>query len=298
MTQAVEIVEVGPRDGLQNERSVLAVDDRVALVERTVGAGVRRVEVTSFVSAARVPQMAGAEEVCAALPRRDDVSFSGLVLNHRGLQRALACAIDEVNLVVVATDEFSLANQGCTTAEMLALVADLAPAARSEGLRVTVTIAGAFGCPFAGEVPVACVAHIAEVVAAAGLDELSLADTIGVAVPTDVIERVREVRAAVGDLPLRLHLHNTRNTGYANAVAAVGAGVPTLDASVGGFGGCPFAPAATGNIATEDLAWMLQRMGLSTGVDASALAATGAWLGDLLGELPPALLGRAGLFPG
>jgi hydroxymethylglutaryl-CoA lyase len=293
----VEIVEVAPRDGLQNERTLLDTAAKVELVARSVAAGLRRVEVTAFVNPERVPQMADAEAVVAALRSSPGISSIGLVLNRRGLDRALAAGVDEVNYVVVATDTFSRRNQGVDTAAALAAWDGIAGAAHAAGIRVSVTIAAAFGCPFEGEVPVGRVAELAARVAGAGPDELALADTIGVGVPTDVTERLGAVLAAAGGVPLRCHFHNTRNTGIANAYAAVEAGAQALDASTGGIGGCPFAPAATGNIPTEDLAWMLGRMGVATGVSVPAVVETAAWLGERLGQTVPALLGKAGIFP-
>jgi hydroxymethylglutaryl-CoA lyase len=293
----VEIVEVAPRDGLQNERTLLDTAAKVELVARSVAAGLRRVEVTAFVNPERVPQMADAGAVVAALRSSPGISSIGLVLNRRGLDRALAAGVDEVNYVVVATDTFSRRNQGVDTAAALAAWDGIAGAAHAAGIRVSVTIAAAFGCPFEGEVPVGRVAELAARVAGAGPDELALADTIGVGVPTDVTERLGAVLAAAGGVPLRCHFHNTRNTGIANAYAAVEAGAQALDASTGGIGGCPFAPAATGNIPTEDLAWMLGRMGVATGVSVPAVVETAAWLGERLGQTVPALLGKAGIFP-
>ncbi len=293
----MEIVEVGPRDGLQNEALVLPATHKVELIRRAIAAGVRRVEATSFVHPGRVPQMADAEAVMAAVPRPPDVRYIGLVLNRRGFERAAAAGVDEVNMVVVATDEFNQRNQGADTSETLAVWAEIADLARSAGIRPSVTIAAAFGCPFTGEVQTAQVVEVARAAAASSPTELALADTIGVAVPPQVRERLRAVADVAPEVPLRLHLHNTRNTGYANAWAALDAGVAALDASLGGIGGCPFAPAATGNIATEDLCWMLERGGVATGVDPQAAAEAGTWIADLLGKQSPALLGRAGGFP-
>ena len=253
---SVQVIEVGPRDGLQNEPVTLSVAQKVRYVESLVAAGLRRIEVVSFVNPARVPQMAGAEEVMAAVPRTDGVSYAGLVLNERGLDRALGAGVDEVNVVVVATETFSQRNQGASVDASSAMADRVVSRAKDAGLRTTVTIAAAFGCPFEGEVPTDRVTDLARRCDASGADEIALADTIGVAVPADVrrvVSAVREVTAR----PLRLHLHNTRNTGYANAIAAVEVGVAALDASSGGIGGCPFAPNATGNIATEDLAYLL-----------------------------------------
>jgi hydroxymethylglutaryl-CoA lyase len=289
------IVEVGPRDGLQNEPVTLPSTDKAELIRRSAEAGLRRIEAVSFVSPRSVPQMADAEVVMAAVPRRADVRYSGLVLNRRGLGRALDAGVDEINVAVVASDTFSLRNQGCTMTEMLARWADIARAA--DGVPLTLTIAAAFGCPFEGETPSGRVAEIARAARDGGAAEIALADTIGVGVPAQVRDLVQRVREAAPGTPLRCHFHNTRNTGYANALAAVEEGVESLDASTGGFGGCPFAPAATGNIATEDLLYSLHRSGVSTGVSSEAVTATAAWLGGRLGQSPPALLGRAGSFP-
>jgi hydroxymethylglutaryl-CoA lyase len=293
----VEIVEVAPRDGLQNERTPVSTADKVELVRRTAAAGIRRVEVTSFVHPGRVPQMADAEEVVAALPRGAGTSVIGLALNERGLERAIAAGVDEVNAVLVASEEFSRRNQGVGMVEGAAVVARMAARAAAAGLRFSATIGAAFGCPFEGEVAVADVVRLAEGAAAAGVDEIALADTIGVAVPTDVRERVRAVRSAVGEVPLRCHFHNTRNTGLANAFTAVEEGVAALDASLGGIGGCPFAPAATGNIPTEDLVYLLDRAGVRTGVSLDALVEAVPWLDRVLGARTPGLLARAGGFP-
>jgi hydroxymethylglutaryl-CoA lyase len=293
----VDLVEVAPRDGLQNEASLLPTATKVALIRRAIEAGVRRIEATAFVHPQRVPQMADAEDVMAALPRVDGVSYSGLVLNRRGFERAVGAGADEVNVVVVATDTFSRRNQGVTTEEGLAAWAEIADLAHRAGLRPTLTIAAAFGCPFEGEVPPERVRALARRAADAGPAEIALADTIGVGVPTQLTEIVAAVRDVAPLVPLRCHLHNTRNTGYANAVAAVQAGVTALDASSGGIGGCPFAPSATGNIAMEDLVYLLQRMGVETGVTLQTATETGTWIGEQLGMQAPALLGRAGPFP-
>jgi hydroxymethylglutaryl-CoA lyase len=290
------VLEVGPRDGLQNEERALSPEDRIAFITRCVEAGARRIEAVSFVNPKRVPQMAGAEEVMAGVPRREGVSYSGLVLNRRGLDRALEAGVDEVNVVVVASDTFCTRNQGCTTDEALSAWDDIAKAAADAGVPAAMTIAAAFGCPFEGETPPERVAEIARRAEAAGAFEVALADTIGVGVPAQVRDLSRRVREAAPSAALRFHFHNTRNTGYANALTAVEEGAAVLDASAGGFGGCPFAPAATGNIATEDLLYALHRSGIETGIDMEAMAATGIWLGELLGKPAPALLGRAGPF--
>jgi hydroxymethylglutaryl-CoA lyase len=293
----VAIVDVSPRDGLQNEATLLDTSTKVRLIERLIAAGLRRIEATSFVHPRRVPQMADAEAVMASVPRRDDVSYIGLVLNRRGLDRALAAGVDEVNAVVVASDTFNRRNQGVGTEESLRAWDAIADAAHAAGIRASVTIAAAFGCPFEGEVPTERVVDIADRLLQAAPDELAIADTIGVGVPRQVHELATGILPLAADVPLRIHLHNTRNTGYANAVAAVDAGFQTLDASVGGIGGCPFAPDATGNIATEDLTYLLDRQGVATGLDLDLLGSIGTWIAAQLGHPAPALLGRAGGFP-
>ncbi|QBR92871.1 hydroxymethylglutaryl-CoA lyase [Nocardioides euryhalodurans] len=293
----MEIVEVGPRDGLQNEDGLVPTRTKVELVQRAVAAGLRRIEATSFVHPGRVPQMADAEQVMAAVPRVDGVSYSGLVLNERGLDRALDAGVDEVNYVVVATETFSQRNQGAPVEEVLARWERVAARAHAAGVRPTATLAVAFGCPFEGEVRAEGVATLVDRIAAAGPVEISLADTIGVGVPSQVTERVGRLREDHPEIAARCHFHNTRNTGYANAVAAVEAGVSALDASIGGLGGCPFAPAATGNVATEDLTYLLTGLGVLHGLDQELLAEAGTWTGTWLGAQVPALLGRAGTFP-
>jgi hydroxymethylglutaryl-CoA lyase len=293
----VGIIEVAPRDGLQNEDALLSVDDKIRLIERAVAAGLRRIEAVSFVNPARVPQMAGAEEVMAGVPRDAGVSYAGLVLNQRGLDRALAAGVDEINVVVVATDEFSRRNQGCTVDEGVLAWERIAADARAAGVPATVTIAAAFGCPFEGEVPADRVLDLVRRVAAAGPAEIALADTIGVGVPAQVRTLLAGAARGAPGVPLRCHFHNTRNTGYANASTALDCGVAALDASIGGVGGCPFAPAATGNIATEDLLYTLDRSAVPTGVRLAAVIETADWLAGKLGKPTPALLGRAGTFP-
>jgi hydroxymethylglutaryl-CoA lyase len=293
----VEIVEVGPRDGLQNEPTPVSTAAKVELVERAVAAGLRRIEVTSFVNPKKVPQMADAEAVLARLPRREGVYYVGLVLNRRGFERAAAAGCNEIGMVVAASDSFNQRNQGAAPAESIAAWLDIARSARAAGIRAQITVSAAFGCPFEGEVPVERVVEIAQRVAQAEPYEIALADTIGVGVPSQVLELAARVREAVPGVRLRCHFHNTRNTGIANAYAAVEAGVTALDASIGGVGGCPFAPAATGNIPTEDLVYMLARMGVQTGVALEPLIATGRWLQDQLGHPVPGLLVKAGGFP-
>lgn len=294
---SIEICDVSPRDGLQNEGILFSTEEKIELVERAIRAGVRRIEVTSFVNPARVPQMADADEVMAALPRPDGVRYSGLVMNARGLERALAAKVHEVNLVVVATDTFCGRNQGMTTQQSIQVATELVVMARDAGIASTITIGAAFGCPFEGEVSIERIKDVISQVVDAGPDELALADTIGVAIPRDIIERLGIAREYAPDIPLRLHLHDTRHTAVANAVAALSAGVSVLDASIGGMGGCPFAPNATGNVATEDLLYLFNRMNLETGIDLEQIVKITAWLeGKLDKKLPGALL-RAGSFP-
>ena len=298
MTRVIDIVEVGARDGLQNEKTVLDVGQKLALIHRLEAAGVRRQEVVSFVNPARVPQMAGAEEMMAALPHDDARSRIGLVLNMRGWDRCVAAACDEANVVVCASDGFGIRNQGASVTEQVAAMAAIAARKHAEGgPPITATVSVAFGCPFDGEISEDQVVAIAREAAAAKVDEIALADTIGVADPWVVRKRVEAVQAVIGDIPLRMHFHDTRNTGIANAFASVEAGVTVLDASVGGLGGCPFAPAATGNIGTEDLAYMLDRAGFETGLDISKLIETAQWVGGLIGKAPASAVARAGVFP-
>lgn len=294
----MQIVDVAPRDGLQSDPATVSTAAKAELIGRLVDAGVRRIEATSFVHPERVPKMADAEQLMAALARPDGVSYIGLVMNRRGLDRALAAGVHEINAVVVCTDTFCRRNQNKTTAEAVAVWNDLAEGARAAGITAGVTLSAAFGCPYEGEVPVGRLSAVAAEAARSRPDEIALADTIGVATPADVTERVAAVREAVGDdIRLRAHFHNTRNTGYANAVAAANAGVTALDASLGGIGGCPFAPAATGNIATEDLVYLLERMGVPTGASLETLCESARWLEELLGHPVPGLLSKAGGFP-
>ena len=293
----IEIVEVGPRDGLQNESTVFSTAAKVEFINRIVAAGTRRVEVASFVHPKRVPQMADAEAVLKALPRRDDVYYVGLVLNRRGFDRAAAAGCNEIGMAVVASDTFNQRNQGVTTEESIKAWLDIAAAAHAAGIRPQVTVSAAFGCPFEGEVAPAKVLEVATRVAQAAPFEIAIADTIGVGAPNQVTDLLGQLTDALPGMPLRCHFHNTRNTGLANAYAAVEAGATVLDASVGGIGGCPFAPAATGNIPTEDLLYMLDRMGVSTGVDLDATLATSRWLQDQLGRAVPGMLVKAGGFP-
>ena len=296
-TSRVEIVEVSPRDGLQSDPTLLSTADKVALITRALDAGIRRIEAVSFVNPERVPQMADADAVMAAVPRDRGASFIGLVLNRRGFERAVDTAVDEINVVVVVTDTFARRNQGTNTQGLIDVWADIAGAAAEAGLRTSVTLAASFGCPFEGEVPVSRLVDVAAAVAEHGPDEIAIADSIGVAVPTDVRERIHAVGSVIGDATLRCHFHNTRNTGLANAVAAVEAGVRVLDSSLGGIGGCPFAPDATGNIPTEDLVYLLERMGHGTGIDLDRLIDAVPWMERILEHGTPGLLSKAGAFP-
>jgi hydroxymethylglutaryl-CoA lyase len=297
MKRHIEIVEVGPRDGLQSEPGVVPTAVKVEFIERAIANGARRVEVTSFVNPKRVPQMADAEDVLKALVRREGVHYIGLVLNRKGFERAAAAGCNEIGMAVVASDTFNQRNNGVSTAESIDAWLEIAAAAQQAGIRAQVTVSAAFGCPFEGEVAVERVVEIAKRVAEARPFEVALADTIGVGVPAQVTEIISRVREAVPGIALRCHFHNTRNTGLANAHAAVLAGVTTLDASLGGIGGCPFAPAATGNIPTEDLIYMLHRSGYDTGISLDGAIATGKWLQEQLGRPVPGMLVKAGNFP-
>ena len=294
----IEIIEVGPRDGLQNQDALLSTADKLSLIERLCAAGARRIEAASFVNPIRVPQMADAEAVVAGLPNDGRVVFVGLVLNERGVDRAIASGIAEIGVVAVASDTFGMRNQKQTGTQSVEVSRAVLRAAKSAGRRAQATIAVAFGCPFEGEVPLARVVDMAKSIAEEGPHEIALADTVGVGVPAQVKAMIRALRAEIPHIPLRFHFHNTRNTGLANAFAAVEAGVTRLDASAGGIGGCPFAPAATGNIATEDLVYLLERSGYETGYDLEALTRLAPWLAEKLGlEHLPAMVSRASRFP-
>ena len=298
MSRFIEIVEVGPRDGLQNEKISLPVAEKLDLIGKLEAAGARRTEVVSFVNPARVPQMAGAEDIMAALQANPNRSRIGLVLNLRGWERCVSTGCDEANVVVCASDGFGVRNQGATVAQQLDTLAAIAERqAIDGGPPITATISVAFGCPFDGEVSQDQVVAIAREAAALGVPEIAIADTIGVADPWTVRKRVEAVRSAAPNTRLRMHFHDTRNTGLANAYASVEAGVDVLDASVGGLGGCPFAPNATGNIGTEDLVYMLERAGFETGYDLAALIEIGREISAKLGKAPASSLARAGVFP-
>jgi hydroxymethylglutaryl-CoA lyase len=294
----IEIVEVGPRDGLQSESQVLPTPAKVEFVRRLARAGLRRIEVASFVNPKRVPQMADAEAVLAALTQDlPGARYIGLVLNRKGFERARAAGCTEIGMAIAASESFSQRNQGCSIDEGVDAWLDISKAARGAGIRAQITISTAFGCPFEGEVSPERVRALADRLAAGEPDEIAVADTIGVAVPTQVTDVIGALRSALPRMKLRAHFHNTRNTGLANAYAAVEAGVRVLDASCGGIGGCPFAPAATGNVPTEDLIYMLHRMGHDTGVELPALLETSRWLQQTLGHAVPGMVVKAGLFP-
>jgi hydroxymethylglutaryl-CoA lyase len=296
-TRHVSIIEVGPRDGLQSEPEILPTEVKIDFIRRALDAGIRRLEVTSFVHPKRVPQMADAEAVIRGLPARDDVTYIGLVLNRKGFERARDVGIDEIGMAVIASDTYNQRNQGVPTRDSIQAWLDIAREARSAGIRANVMVSSAFGCPFEGEVPLARVLDIVDQIMEGEPVELGLADSIGVGVPAQVTEMIQAVRERIGDTPIRCHFHNTRNTGLANAQAAVDAGVTSLDASIGGIGGCPFAPAATGNIPTDDLLYMLHRSGVETGVSLQKIIETSNWLQEQLGRGVPAMLPKAGIFP-
>jgi isopropylmalate/homocitrate/citramalate synthase len=290
----VTVCDVGPRDGLQNEARTFPPEVRAELVNRLADAGLPRIEAASFVNPARVPQMAGAEEVVDRIVTWEKSRFAGLVLNERGYERLATTPLDEAHLTLAATEEFNERNAGGPVEASLTAAETITGRAHEDGRRASVTISVAFGCPFEGEVRPGHVLSLAERAAAAGADEIVFADTIGVAVPRQVRHLVAEgARLA---RPIGIHLHNTRSTGFANAYAALDAGATVLDASVGGLGGCPFAPRASGNIATEDLVYLLHGEGVETGIDLDALIGVAAWLEELLGRPLPGQVYRAGMF--
>jgi hydroxymethylglutaryl-CoA lyase len=295
---SIEFLEVGPRDGLQNEKEMISTVDKLELIGRAIDAGARRIEVTSFVNPKRVPQMADADAVCAGLPQRDDVTFIGLVLNLKGAERAIATGrIDQLGAVSVASDQFAIANQGQTSDESIDAAKSIVGAAKAAGLTGQVTISAAFGCPFEGEISEDRVVEMAAKLAEANPVEIAIADTIGVGNPAQVTRLVTRVRAAIDPLPVRVHFHNTRGTGLANVWAAIEAGAKTVDASLGGLGGCPFAPGAAGNVASEDVVYMLDRAGIATGMDLNKLVTACDWLTGVMGKRLPGMVGHAPPFP-
>lgn len=297
-TRSIEFIEVGPRDGLQNEKVLISTEDKLELVRRSIAAGARRIEVTSFVNPKKVPQMADAEAVCAGLPKHDDVIYMGLVMNLRGAERALATGrIDQLGAVCVASDGLGIANQGQSSAESVGVAKEIIKAAQAAGRTGQATIAAAFGCPFDGEVPEDRVVEMAAQLAEAGPVDIALADTIGVADPAHVARLVARVRQAINPLPVRVHFHNTRNTGLANVWAAVEAGARSIDAALGGIGGCPFAPGAAGNVPSEDVVYMLERAKVSTGMDLGKMIEASQWLAGVMGRKLPGMVANAPLFP-
>ncbi|MBN8551316.1 MAG: hydroxymethylglutaryl-CoA lyase [Caulobacterales bacterium] len=303
MSRFIEIVEVGPRDGLQNEKAIVSTQDKIELINRLEAAGSKRLETVSFVHPGRVPQMADAEAVMAGLAPDPAVTRIGLVLNARGWDRAVETGVDQANVSIAASDGFALKNSGLTVAQQVEMLGEIVnrshnmAGAPGAGPTVTAIISTVWGCPFDGEVSVDQVEAVVRDVVALGVGEIGLADTIGVGDPWAVRRKVEAARRAAPDALLRLHFHDTRNTAMANIFAGIEAGVDVIDASVGGIGGCPFAPGATGNVATEDVVYMLHRAGFETGYDLDALIETARWIGDRIGRPAPSALSRAGGWP-
>lgn len=291
------ICEVGPRDGLQNLKRIFSVAERIELINRLSAAGITRIEAVSFANPKRVPQMADAEAVLTGIDRPDGVEFAGLVMNERGAERALATVLDEIRIVVVASETFSQRNQAASIEQAIDVFRRVAGNVKSSGRRLSGVVAAAFGCPFEGSVAPELVARISGQLVEAGADEIVLADTIGVGVPTQVENLYALTRAKTGDARVGFHFHNTRNTGFANAFAAWRCGAAILDSSIAGLGGCPFAPAATGNIATEDLVHMLRNMNVPTTPDLKQLIEQVGWLRQLVPDDIAGQLADAGAFP-
>tara|TARA_B100000161_G_scaffold247782_1_gene204212 strand:+ start:731 stop:1633 length:903 start_codon:yes stop_codon:yes gene_type:complete len=294
---SVTVMEVSPRDGLQNEDVLVSTAQKLQLIDHALASGSKRIEVTSFVHPQRVPQMADAEAVCAGLPQRSDVRYTGLILNELGYRRLRETRLDEAGLVVPVTDTFGERNQGQRVADAVAMAREVIRDGQQTGFPVQVTLAVAFGCPFEGEVPLTNLMAAAETLLEAGPVEIALADTIGVGVPWQVQQTFEALSKLAGDVPLRAHFHDTRNTGIGNAFASLLAGVATLDASIGGIGGCPFAPNASGNIATEDLIYMLNRSDVAHDLAMQPLLDGAAWLEPILGKQLPSMLTKAGDWP-
>ena len=294
---SVTVMEVSPRDGLQNEDVLVSTAQKLQLIDHALASGSKRIEVTSFVHPQRVPQMADAEAVCAGLPQRSDVRYTGLILNERGYRRLRETRLDEAGLVVPVTNTFGERNQGQRVADAVAMAREVIRDGQQTGFPVQVTLAVAFGCPFEGEVPLTDLMAAAEALLEAGPVEIALADTIGVGVPWQVQQTFEALSKLAGDVPLRAHFHDTRNTGIGNAFASLLAGVATLDASIGGIGGCPFAPNASGNIATEDLVYMLNRSDVAHDLAMQPLLDGAAWLEPILGKQLPSMLSKAGDWP-
>jgi len=296
-TQNIEIVDVTARDGLQNESVIFTTEDKIDLINRSIETGVKRLEVASFVHPKYVPQMADAEAVINNLPEKDNLTYIGLAMNERGVDRALKTKIDEIGLVVVATDTFAKKNQNQTRDSSIKMASSMVKKIKSEGRKVNVTIAASFGCPFEGEVEIGTVVEMAQQIAFSNPDEISIADTIGVGDPWKVKELFSQLKSELPTVPLRAHFHNTRNTGLANVYTAIECGVNSIDVSIGGIGGCPFAPSATGNVPSEDVVYMLGRNGIDTGLSLNKLISTSQWLSKKMGKTLPGMVSRAGSFP-
>jgi hydroxymethylglutaryl-CoA lyase len=294
---SLSFVEVGPRDGLQNESVIVPTRDKIELIERAIAAGVKRIEVASFVRADLVPQMGDGEDVVRALEGGNGVSYIGLVLNQKGAKRALETKVHELGAVAMATDSFGKRNQGQTRDQSVDVSNAIVRMAQAAGRKGQVTISVSFGCPFEGEVPADRVVEMAKRLSDSKPVEIAIADTIGVAVPPQVSELVTRVKEAIAPIPVRVHFHNTRNTAIANVWAAYQAGATVIDASVGGLGGCPFAPKATGNVPSEDVAYLFERAHVATGLDLPKLIETAQWLSGVMGKPLPGAVSRAGGFP-
>ena len=297
MARFVTLVEVGPRDGLQNEPVTLSTEAKLDFINRALDAGIRHIEAVSFVNPKKVPQMADAEAVMAGVPRDRGAVYSGLVLNKRGFDRAVTAGCGEILYVTSSTESFSRRNQGMSRAEAIAGWHEIAREAAERGIRASASISNAFGCPFEGRVLIETVAEIAAELVRSPIADLTIPDTIGVAIPPQVTAMWTALKPVVGDVSLRAHFHNTRNTAIANVYAAVEAGASVVDASIGGIGGCPFAPRATGNVATEDVLYLLSEMGIETGISLDGVIAAARWLEPQLGHTLAGMVSRAGGFP-
>lgn len=292
----VTICEVGTRDGLQNLSRLFSVEEKRHMIMALHEAGIRHFEAVSMVNPARVPQMAGAEELLHDLPGMPDTVLSALALNKRGAERALATRATEVRFAAVASDTFCRRNQNMSSDDSVAEFRAIAPIAKQAGRRIVAVIATAYGCPFEGEISPARVASMAEAMLDGGADQVIFADTIGAAAPRDITTVHETCRDIIGATPWGVHLHNTRNTGYTNLLAALDCGAEVIDAAIGGLGGCPFAPRATGNIATEDVHYLLHRQGIKTGLDHDRLAKLVEWLAERVPDKITGQLSRAGWF--
>jgi hydroxymethylglutaryl-CoA lyase len=297
MSNVIELVEVSARDGLQNEPELLSTAQKLEMIRLAVASGLRRMEVASFVNPKKVPQMADGEAVMAGLPKDDGVTYIALALNQRGFERALEAGAREVNFVLAASEAFAGRNSGSSILGLVDALAEVVRLAEPGRVRVSATVSVAFGCPFEGEVPAATVIDLARRAGQTGVFEIALADTIGVAAPRQVRELFTGAAAAAPGIQMRAHFHNTRNTALANALAAVEVGVPVIDGSLAGIGGCPFAPGAAGNVPTEDLVYMFERMGIATGVSLDKAIAAATYIGAALGKATPGMVSRAGGFP-